>query len=241
MCKSVERVIARAEENGIGIALSAGVDFKSNRKILELIERYDIVKGALGIYPIEALKMSLKGIDDEIEFIKSNEKKVFAIGEVGLDFKENVNREDWKIQESIFLKFIKLAKELDKPLIVHSRKAEERCVELLEKEMCKKVVMHCFCGGLKLAERIVENGWFLSIPASINYNKGFQQIVRAFPIASLLCETDSPFLHPLRERDNEPINVIASYKKIAEIKNISMEKAEKEIEENFKRLFKSIN
>ena len=183
---------------------------------------------------IDALKMSDKGLLKEIQFIKNHAADIAGIGEVGMDFKESNER---KKQEEIFILFIQLAKELNKPLIVHSRNAEEECVDVLEKMKARKVVMHCFCGSKKLIKRIVENGWMLSVPANVHYNAQFQDLVKETPIANLLCETDSPFLHPFREKNNEPANVIYSYKKIAEIKNISLDRVEKKIEENFKRIF----
>ena len=157
LLKDIPDSINKAKEKGVGAIVTAGIDYATNRKVLELSERYNIVKAALGVYPIDALKMSEKGIDEEIKFIRNNKEKIIAIGEVGMDFKES---NEVKRQEETFLKFIKLAKELGKPLIVHSRKSEERCIEILEAAMAKKIVMHCFCGSLKLVRRIVENGWY---------------------------------------------------------------------------------
>ena len=127
--------------------------------------------------------------------------------------------------------------EIDKPVIVHSRKAELECIEVLEKLKAKKVIMHCFCGKFSLAARIAKNGWFLSIPANVNYTDQFQNIAEKIDIKNLLCETDAPYFHPLKEKNNEPSNVVYSYKKISELKKISLEKIEEKIEENFKKLF----
>ncbi len=234
LLEDVEGAVERAKEAGVGIIVANGVNYESNKKVLEFAKKFNIVKAGLGIYPIDALKMSDSGIEKEIRFIKLMGEDIAAIGEVGIDFKESDER---KKQEENFLKFIKLAKELNKVIIVHSRNAEEKCIEILEKMMAEKVVMHCFCGSLKLIKRIIENSWFLSIPTSINYSEQFQQLVKETPIDSLLCESDSPFLHPLRQRNNEPSNIIYSYKKIAEIKGISLEDAERKIESNFKRMF----
>lgn len=234
LCKDIEEIVGRARKAGIGAIIANGIDFETNRKILELSRRFNIVKVALGIYPIDALKMSDKGIKEEIDFIRKNKENIVAIGEVGLDFKESDER---KKQKETFLKFINLAKELNKPIIVHSRRAEDDCVEILEIAMMKKVIMHCFSGKLKLVKRIAENAWFLSVPGIVNYSAQFQQIVRETPIENLLCETDSPFLHPLREQNNEPANVVYPYKKIAEIKNLVLKDTERKIEDNYKRLF----
>ena len=132
---NVEKIIARAEKLGIGIIMANSVNYETNRKILELSAKFPIVKAALGVYPIDALKMSSKGLNEEINFIRQNKDKISAIGEVGLDFKESDERKE---QEENLMKFIALSKELDKPLIIHSRKAEDRCIELLERTMAKK-------------------------------------------------------------------------------------------------------
>ena len=124
-----------------------GIDVKTNRKVLELVEKYEAVKVCLGIYPTDGLKMSEDEVDDEIDFIRKNKEKVIGIGEVGLDLKES---DEIKRQKIIFEKFIKLSKELDIPIVVHSRKAEKEAIEVLEKNNCKKVVMHCFNGNFKL-------------------------------------------------------------------------------------------
>ena len=234
MMKNPEEAISQAKKAGVGIIVSNGVKFESNRKILHFASQFKEVKAALGIYPTDALKMSDSGIDKEIEFIKKNNEEIVAIGEVGLDLKES---SDMKNQEENFLKFINLAKELGRPIIVHSRNAEERCIQILENEMIEKVIMHCFCGTSLLVRRIVENSWFLSIPTSVCYKEWFQQVIRETPIENLLCETDSPYLHPERKGENSPANVLLVYKKIAEIKNLDLRIIEKKIENNYNSLF----
>ena len=130
-----------------------------------------------------------------------------------------------------------LAKELGRPIIVHSRNAEERCIQILENEMIEKVIMHCFCGTSLLVRRIVENSWFLSIPTSVCYKEWFQQVIKETPIENLLCETDSPYLHPEKKGENSPAHVLSVYKKIAEIKNLDLKIIERKIENNYNSLF----
>jgi len=235
LCKNIERIIDNVKKNGVNIIVTNGIDPSTNRKALELTSKYKEVKAALGIYPMEALSLSDDEIEDEIDFIRENMDKVAAVGEVGLDFKEDLK--NWERQKEIFRKFINLSIKLNKPVIVHSRKAEKECIEVLEGLNARKVVMHCFCGKFSLVERIAKNGWFISIPANVNYNKQFQDIAEKIDIKNLLCETDAPYLHPLKERDNVPANVIYSYKKIAELKKMKLEDAEKKIENNYRKLF----
>ena len=236
LCKEkAEEIVERAKKAGVSIMVNQGVNSDANRKCLELSSKFKEVKSALGIYPIDALKLDDREIDAEIEFIKKNKGRIVALGEVGLDFKEDsANKER---QKNIFQKIIDLSFELDVPVIVHSRKAEKECVEMLEKAEANKVVMHCFSGNFNLVKRIIENKWFFSIPASIKFSEHFQKVARECPISQLFCETDSPYLHPDKERNNEPMNVVEGYKKIAEIKGINLDECERAIEKNYNGLF----
>ncbi|PIN89562.1 deoxyribonuclease [Candidatus Pacearchaeota archaeon CG10_big_fil_rev_8_21_14_0_10_34_76] len=236
MLKNIDEIIKNAKKKNVNVIVSAGVDIETNRKTLELSEKFQEVRACLGIYPDEALKMSDKEIDSEIEFINKNKEKVWGIGEVGMDF--SGNDKDNEKQERVFEKFIELSKKLDKPIVVHSRKAEEECIEVLEKLKAKKVVMHYFSGRLKLVERIVNNGWMLSIPTAVKNSEHFQKVVEIVPIENLLCETDSPYSHPDKKFPNEPANVVESYKMIAKIKGLGLNEVEEKIEKNFERLVK---
>jgi len=232
MCKDSEKAIKNAKDI---LIISAGVDEKSNKKALEFSKKFSNVKCSFGLYPIEALKLSEKELEKELKFIEENKGSILGIGEVGIDLKESP---EFEKQKENLIKIIKLAKKLDKPLIIHSRKAEKEVVEILEKEKCKRVVMHCFSGNFKLVKRIIENNWFLSIPTCVKRSEHFQKVILEAPIENLFCETDSPYMHPDGERDNEPKNVIESYNKIAEIKKLSLKEVEEKIEENFEELFK---
>lgn len=235
--EDIQKAIDNARKAGVSKILTQGIDISTNRKSLELAKQFTEVKACLGIYPIEALKLSEGEIDAEIEFIKENGNKILAIGEVGMDFKEDKNFHEK--QKGIFGKFIKLSLDLDVPIIVHSRKAEKECIELLEEFNAKKVIMHCFCGKWKLVERIQKNGWFLTVPTSVTKSEQFQTIALEVPLSQLFCETDSPFLHPEKKWPNEPANVIESYKKIAELRGVSIEDIKKQIGQNYRKIFGS--
>jgi len=230
--KDLDEVVARAAEAGVKIIIANGVNVETNRKAIEFSEKYDIVKFALGIYPNDCLEMSEKEIDDEIHFIKS--KKPLAIGECGLDFKEEVDKEKML---DCFEKQINLAKDLDIPVIVHSRKAELECIEILEKLECKKVVMHCFCGKMKLVQRVIENGWYFSIPCNVLKSQHFQQVVQKTPFKQLLTETDAPFLSPYADKQSEPFFIKGTIEKIAEIKKMDEQEIANQVFMNYQRLF----
>lgn len=231
----IEGIMERAKKVNVGIILVNGVKPENNRKILRLARKYKEIKMAWGLYPIDALSMKDKDIEEEIDFLRANKEEIKAIGEVGLDYKED--EKEHERQKEILRKIVKTAIELDKPLIVHSRKAEKETIELLEEMKAKKVVMHCFNGNLKLVERIISNKWFLTIPTNVVFAEHFQKVIALCPIEQLFCETDSPYLHPRKERNNEPANIVESYKKIAEIKKMDLKDVEKKIEENYRRVF----
>ena len=235
ICKKIDVLIKNAKKQNVKI-LTAGTSPKSNKEILKLKIKFTEIEIALGIYPTDALKLANLEIDSEIEFIRKNKEKISAIGEVGLDLKEN-SEQTLETQKENLTKFVSLARELNVPVVIHSRKAENECINLLEKLKYDKIIMHCFNGNMKLVNRIINNSWYLSIPANVKHSEHFQKIVEKTPLKQLFCETDSPFLHPDKFRDNEPANVIESYKKISEIKKMPLIEVEKIIEENYKKLF----
>lgn len=238
MIKDIDGIIQRARDAGVKVVIANGVDRESNRKVLELSGKYDLVHPALGIYPIDALQTEQgedfkeTDIDKELEFIRS--KDPVAIGEVGLDLK---NGQDLEMQQELFRKLIDIAKEKDIPVIVHSRKAEKECIDLLEETGCKKVVMHCFSGRKHLVKRAADLGYYFSVPTNVVKSEQFQDLVRTVHISKLLTETDSPFLSPFPGKTNEPAFVIESLKKIAELKGMTLDDTANNIFMNYQNLF----
>ncbi len=236
-------VVERAVNAGLAVMITNGLDPASNRKVLKIAESFNekygrkVIRVAIGVYPIDCLKLSGEELDSEIEFIRSNAEKIAAIGEVGIDYHWDKTEEGHEKQKKAFIRFIRLAKELDKPIVVHSRDAEKDAIEILEREGCKKVDMHCFGGSIGLAGRVEKNGWYLSIPANLVISGHFQKIVKNAGINSLLTETDAPYLGPERGKRNEPANVALTVKKIADIKGMTPEDTENNIYMNYQRLF----
>ena len=244
LADKIDEIIQRAKNAGLRHIITNGINPETNRKCLELSKKYEIVKCAMGLYPRDALKKEIESgdyplknsdfdVDEEIDFIRKNKNNIVAISEVGLDF---VNGES-KEQIEDFEKMIKLAEELKKPIVVHSRKAEHKCIEMLESSKNKKIIMHCFSGKKSLVKRISDNGWFLSIPTIVVRSQQFQEIAGNIPITQLFCETDSPYLSPYKEKTNEPAFVVESYKKIAEIKNMDVIEVINSIYMNWQKIF----
>ncbi len=254
-CENLASVITNARAANVKVMIAQGVKPESNRAILELAKYTREIKVALGLYPIDALALTDAAIDTELDFIREKRMSIAAIGEVGMDFKEENSlraienqspqdsrdfKEDEKEhdrQRFIFRKIVRLAQELKKPLIVHSRKAEEACIEILEKENAEQVIMHCFSGKWKLVERVVANKWFLTIPTNVTVSEHFQRIAREIPLTHLFCETDSPYLHPDKAWPNEPALVVRAYQELAKIKGIPIEDVAAVLQRNYEKVF----
>ena len=230
--KDIDEVMKRNKDVTI---IENGLDYENNLKVLELAGKYKNVRAALGLYPTHAVEINDENFANVLKFIKKNKSKTCAVGEIGLDLQEI---EDIKLQRERFIELVELARKIDKPVIVHSRKAEKETVEALESTGYKKVVMHCFCGNMKLVKRIEDNGWFITIPVIVLNSQQFQLIAERVSINQILTETDSPYLHFNKNERNEPRNVSYSLKKISEIKNMDEDEVKKNIFMNFQKLFK---
>lgn len=228
-----EEIIKRAEAVGIKAILLNGVHPESNRRVLELCKQYPIFKPVLGYYPTHVFEVSESDFDKELDWI--SQQKFVAFGEIGLDMYERQDKLD--DMKKALTKIVKLAIKLDKPVIVHTRKAELETVELLESLGAKKVDLHCFCGKKSLIKRAIQNGWFFSIPTNIVRASNFQTMVEMVPISQILTETDAPYLSPFPGRRNEPAFIIEAIKKIAEIKKMDPEEVANNIWMNYQRLF----
>ena len=263
----LDKVIDNAKKANVKVILTAGINPEKNRESLEIAKKYDIVKACLGIYPIqyndnENIPIKIKinrqknnsndnkkqlkinnnnfknnklNIDKEIKFIEKNKNNTAAISEVGLDYhwnKNNVNE-----QKKLFEKMIQLAEKLNKPIIVHSRKAEQDCIAMLQSSKLKKIIMHCFTGKKSLVKKIVDNGWFLTAPTCITRSTQFQENVKLIPITQLFCETDAPYLSPFKNKRNEPAFVVEAYKKVTEIKNMELKEVVNNIWMNWQKVF----
>jgi TatD DNase family protein len=160
-----------------------------------------------------------------------------AIGEVGLDY-HWIHEPDWrKKQKEIFIQFIELANNLEKPLVIHSRKAETDCINTLEKYSKVPVLMHCFAGNLNETKRVVDLDWMLTIPTAVVNRKKHRKIARKTPLENILVETDSPYLSPIPGKRNEPANIRYAIEEIAKLKEISFEEVDKITTHNTRKFY----
>ncbi len=243
LIERIDEVIEKCKLKSVKVIINQGTEPASNRSSLELSKKYDIVKPALGFYPTHIADYSDKEIEKELEFIEKN--KCIAIGEVGLDYYQGKNNEHKieltdeikKRMKFYFKKLIALSIKKDIPIIVHSRKAELDTIEVLEEMKAKKVIMHCYSGKKKYVQRILDNGWFFSIPANVERALHFHHIINVAPLRRLFTETDAPFLAPNKGEINDSSNVEIVLKKIAELKSLDVEEVANHIYMNYQNLF----
>jgi len=229
---NLDKVIERSKKVGVKHIISNGTNLEDNKKVLELSKKYKIVEPAFGLYPVEAESLSEKELTKTFEFLEKN--KSIAFGEIGLDKKLGKN---FPKQKKVFEEILSLAEKKDKPIIVHSRKAELDCIEIIESFKLKKVVMHCFSGNFKLVKKVENNGWFFSIPTNIVNLLHFQKIVSEVSLNQLLTETDAPFLSPHKDKRNEPSFIVETIKKMSEIKQMNETEIKNIIYMNFQKIF----
>lgn len=249
--KDLDKVIENAKNKGVDFIITSGVNPSTNKRVLDIADKYDIVRVSFGIYPIDALAKEVESsdeflreveefdIDEALEWIRQNKDKCVAIGECGLDYnwKEFQTEDIREKQKEVFRKVIKLAEEIDKPLIVHTRKAEADVIEIL-KNTKAKVVLHCFSGKKSLIKQGVELGFYFSVPPIITRLQHFQTLVDIVPLEQLLTETDAPWLSPVAGERNTSSNVSITIKEIAKIKQLDEEDVARVIFNNAVDLFK---
>ena len=247
----IQAVLENAKNAGLLAILSNGINPKSNRVVLAMAKQFDIIKPALGIHPEDAhaamrtfdrhegeqfpfLSDSFD-IDEELAFIKKNKNRIIAIGECGLDL--HWIKDYLEEQIGIFKKQIKLSFEIKKPLIVHTRNAEKESLDILEDMKAKHVLLHSFGGSKKMVKRASDLGYFMSIPPNITRSSHFKMVAKMVNINFLLSETDAPFLGPIKDERNEPMNVTLVIDEIAKIKGFTKEDTKNNIWLNYQRLF----
>jgi TatD DNase family protein len=209
-----------------------------NKAKLKFKDFNDTVKICAGLYPQDAESISDADFNNYVKLIKKEKNQIVALGEVGLDFHHSTEQSQFDKQEKRFRQLIDLAIKLDKPMLIHARKAELKVLEILEeyvtKTNFKKFDLHCFMGKKKYIQKIKELGIYCSIPAIVKTTESFQILVKELPMKQILVETDSPFLHPERKQ-NSPLIIPEIYKEIAKIKGYNDFEIENIIYRNFTR------
>lgn len=235
--KERRKVIVRAAAAGVKAIINNGVGPSSNRESLQLQKQFPVVRAALGIYPTEAAKLAAAEVESELDFIRSSKNKIVAIGEIGLDYQEAKGEKDRQFQQRLFEQQLRIGIELNKPVIVHSRKAEKEVVETLIRCGCKLVILHAFHGSIKLVKAAAGAGFYVTIPTNIGRSSHFQAIAKALPLSRLLTETDAPFLAAEKGQKSEPAHIVATIRELAKMKGMDTIEVANIIYGNYQRLF----
>ena len=240
----LDDVVKRAEYNQVKYMLTICTTLERFEKIKLIVERYKNIYGTFGIHPHETKKYTY--IDSKFIYnIKRKYNKIVGIGETGLDF--YYNHSDKKIQRKSFIEHISAASQLNIPIIVHSRNAENDTYEILKSEKKNSdlnVLVHCFTGTKNFAKKLLDINCYISVSGIITFKNSNEltDTISSIPIKNLLVETDSPYLAPMphRGKSNEPSYIIHTVEKLSQIKKVSKEYVISNTTNNFKKLFKLI-
>ncbi|HIA32332.1 MAG TPA: YchF/TatD family DNA exonuclease, partial [Nitrospinaceae bacterium] len=235
-------VIQRAKDNGIDYILNVGCDIESSLRSIELAERYDFIYGTAGIHPHDVKKIDYQTYDQLKQLL--THPKIIALGEIGLDFYKNYSPQDQQVEH--FRKQVEIACQLQKPIIIHCRDANEDTIAILSDYFPKDAsahsgIFHCFSGNQELAERALEMGFYISFSGSVTFKKSdeLRTVAKTIPADRLFIETDCPFLAPTPKRGkrNEPSYVIHTAQLIADIRGLDIKDIQRTTTLNFFELF----
>lgn len=244
-------MLTRAKDAGVSM-ICVGTDLEMSQKAIELAEKHDTIWASVGLHPNDFLelfeedKISPQKTDNFVHLV--NNKKVVAVGEIGLDYYRTPDKEHQQKQKEIFEFFINLAYQNQKPLIIHGRdnqsgsggQAHGDIIEILNsaKNILYGGVAHSFTGSIEEAKKYLDLEFYLGFNGIITF-ANYNELVNYVPLDRILIETDAPYLtpEPYRGQRNEPAYVIEAAKKIAKLKNISLEKVADQTTSNCKKLF----
>lgn len=236
-------VVDRARAAGVGCMLAINTKLKEYSEILDIVNTYPDVFGTVGIHPHEAENEPDVAVDALLS--RSEHAKIVGLGETGLDYYyDNAPRDMQKVN---FRNHIHAAQENGLPIIVHTRDADDDCIEILAEEMKRAPftgVIHCFTASQRLADATLELGFYISISGIVTFKsaRDLQATVKTIPMDRLLVETDAPFLAPVPHRGKtcEPAFVVDTARFVAELKSVSFDELQVQTTQNFFHLFNKV-
>ena len=208
---------------GVGKVVVPSVEVATMDKVVALSE-IENVYSMIGIYPSEA-KTYTQDVEDKMVELAKN-KKVVAVGEIGLDYYWDKSFVD--LQKEVFIKQIKLANRLNLPIVVHDREAHKDCFDILkEHNKGSKVLFHCYSGSVEFMRECIKEGWYIALGGVVTFKNAvkMKDVAREVPLDKLVLETDSPYLTPVpfRGKENKPAYVRYVAEEIAKIRDVSVE------------------
>jgi len=237
---TIEDILKEAFNLGVEKIIAVAMSAISQERILEISQQFDAIYPALGIHP-EEVKMNKK-IEDQLDslerFIKSNNQKIVAIGEIGLDHHFIKNKELYPPQKRIFLRMLKLAQDLKLPIILHSKGAEQLVFDSLPSYNIHAVNIHWYSGPENLLKLGIDRGYYYSITPAINYSPAVKKTVEMVDTQHLLLESDGPVEY--LGKIGTPGMIQEVLKSISKLKNLSINELEEQIYKNTKNVFPKI-
>jgi TatD DNase family protein len=235
----LEAVITDAQARGISHLLTVAIDLESSRSLTEITAKYDHIYSSVGVHPLQDEELPLPSVEQLTELAML--PKVIAVGETGLDNYYSADRFDWQYES--FTRHLLASKQVEKPLIVHTRDARDETIKLLKHHQSNSAgVLHCFTETWEMAKAAMDFGYYISFSGIVTFKNAVElrEVVKKIPLDRILVETDSPWLAPVpyRGKQNEPKNVYEVAQCIAQIKGISLEELADITTNNFFNLFK---
>ena len=215
----IDRVIKNSIENDVKYLIVSGAEVEDNKLNMELLDKYDNIFLSVGFHPSMANIIKEEDYLELEEYIKN--KRVVAIGEIGLDY--YYGKDDMDKQKELFRRQLSIAESYNLPVVIHSRDAFLDTYNIL-KEYKVKGVMHCFSGSLEVAKQYIDLGYYLGIGGVVTFkNSNLKDVIKEIGIDRVVLETDSPYLSPIRGNKNEPKNVKIVAEYISNLLDISYE------------------
>lgn len=247
--EGLERILNDAKEADVGTFINIGTSLKENFEAIETAEKYQSVYATVAIYPHEHRGENVGRLMEQLEGQAKSSKRVVAIGECGIDISEWKEQRPREEQMDLFEAQIKLSQKLNLPLIIHNRNGNREVLDALSRYSKVRGVVHCFDSDWETAQKFLEMGFYLSFSGFITYGSrtDLLETVKNVPSTGYLIETDSPYLLPEPARSgfrksgvevrNEPKYVRMVGQKVAEVRQISLEKIAEQSTNNTRRLF----
>lgn len=238
--EDVDELLSTMQENNVGGILNSCSEIKDIPKILELCRKYPFMYASVGVHPHAVSEITEEDIKALVKY--SEEERVVAIGEIGLDYFYDYSPRD--LQKKWFSRQINLAKELNLPVIIHDRDAHGDCMDILRSENVRDTggVFHCYAGSVEMSKEILEWGMYIAFGGSLTFKKASRpiEVAKYVPLDRILIETDSPYLtpEPFRGKRNSSLYVHLVAEKLAEIKGISVKEIEEVTFKNAKECFR---
>lgn len=231
----LEQIIRDANNVGVNKMIVMGCDYLTSKKAIEIANKYENIYAMIGLHPSEVEKEK----DKELNWLKEllNNDKVIGIGEIGLDLYWTKEYKDLQIE--LFEKQLQLSLDYNLPICIHSRDAIELTYQILSKNNYKGII-HCYSGSLEMANKFIKLGYLMGIGGVVTFkNTNLKEVVKNIPLTSIVTETDGPYLAPTpyRGKLNKPEYIKLIVEEIANLKEISVQEVENQINENVLKLF----